>query len=254
MNDALLRRVRHCVAALVSLSELESSTDLAYELELRFGTANGRQFVPGLAAGLWYAVFQYMSGSPSVRITSSFSMVEIDETDATARIIHSACHCKCYRERKTLVFDTADLHLLSGASGMVRVSAASERRMADDVCSGGTAIVPQFLFRRRERRSVYLINPVTGTRSCWRFDFTRINDKETYELELELELQHALAQTAGLELAARADVIMAQFRSLIDCLLFSIDRADQVHAANAAAIAAERQRREESGENEKRWL
>jgi hypothetical protein len=253
MNDALYRRTRQCVAALVSLSELESSVGVGYELELRFGTAKSHQFVPGMAAGLWYAVFQYMSGSPNVRIAASFSMVEIDETDATARIVHSECHRKCYKERKTTVIDSTDLSLLYGAAGVVRVAASSERRLADDMCNGGTAIVPQFLFRRRERRSVYLIDPITGRRSYWRFDFTRINDKEAYELELELELPRALAHTHGLELSVRTDAIMAQFQSLIDCLLFSINCADQMHAANEATIAAERQRREQSGENAKLW-
>lgn len=253
MDEQLYRVVRQRVLALVALFELEEDWTLVpmLELELRFGMfGDSGQFVAGLPNGLWYALFQYMSQAPTARIEASFSMVERDREaedacaalgqPASVRVVHEAAHRECVRESKRALLASVDVPLFGAHStAAVRVATSRETRLGDHVCAQRRpSDIPRFALRYRERRSVYLIQ---GTRSCWRFDFTRIDDKAAYELEIELDLREALLQTPGVEQAARTDAIMRQLNSLIVSLRHALEQADRVHRANVAQIVAKRQ-------------
>jgi hypothetical protein len=247
MDEHLYRAVRQRVVALMSLLEHENDEALAptLELELRFGVLGDRgQFVAGLPTGLWYALFQHMCEAPSARIESGFSMVERDEDAADVRIVHTSEHRRCVRERKRPILAPVDLPLFGAdedSSAVVRVAASRETRLADNVCAHARpGDTPRHLMRYRERRGIHLVRD--GVRSCWRFDFTRIDRKAAYELELELDLQHAQRQTAQLEPAARIDAIMRQLASLIVSLRHALEHADRTHRLNIAHIVAQREK------------
>jgi hypothetical protein len=243
MDEQLYRVVRQRVVALMSLIEHENDAALAptLELELRFGVLGDRgQFVAGLPNGLWYALFQHMSEAPSARIEAGFSMVERDEDAADERIVHTSEHCACVRERKRPVLASVDLPLFEESRAVVRVAASRETRLANNVCAHARpGDTPRHLMRYRERRGIHLVRQ--GVRSCWRFDFTRIDDKSAYELELELDLQQAQRQTSHLEPTTRIDAIMRQLGSLVVSLRHALERADQTHRLNVAHIAAQRE-------------
>lgn len=253
MDEQLYRTVRQRVMALVALFELEEDWAIVpmLELELRFGVFGDRgQFVAGLPNGLWYALFQYMSQAPTARVEASFSMVELDQEAESARaqtgqhvrIVHVAGHRECVRESKRALVETVDVPLFGSAStAVVRVATSRETRLGDNVCSQQRrpSDIPRFAMRYRERRSIYLVQD--NKPSCWRFDFTRIDDKSAYELEIEFDLREALLQTPGAEQAARSDAIMRQLDSLIASLRHALEQADRTHRTNVAQIVAKRQ-------------
>lgn len=244
MDEQLYRVVRQRVVALMSLLEDENDAAQTLELELRFGVLGDKgHFIAGLPNGLWYALFQHMSEAPSARVEAGFSMVERDEDEADVRIVHTSEHRACVRERKQPILPSVDLPLFGRgeeSSAIVRVAASRETRLAGNVCAHARpGDTPRHLMRYRERRGLYLVRE--GVRSCWRFDFTRIDDKAAYELELELDLQQALRQTAQLEPTERTDAIMRQLGSLIASLRHALEHADRTHRLNVAYIAAQRE-------------
>lgn len=244
MNEHLYRAVRQRVAIVLAVAEDENIDGQTLELELRFGEfdRSGR-FAPGLPNGLWYALFECMSRSSNTRIECGVSMVERDDDDDSVRIVHTTKHRRCVRESKAPIAVAVDQALFDAtASAIVRVAASRETRLGDNVCANvQPSSIPSCVLRRRERRSVYLIDN-KGMRSCWRFDFTRIDDKMAYELEIELDVRSALAQTSQLDLTARGDAVMRQLDSLLACLRFSLEQADRMHRANVEQIVAHRQR------------
>lgn len=239
-----MRAARQRIAVAVALCEEGECRADQLELELRLGlwsTAVAGLMKPGMESGLWYALFQYMSASPNVRIVASRSSVENVQGEPDARVVHTNDHRQCRRECKSAALAPVDVPLVVGTAGAVRVSVSRETVVDANACVDGTVETPVFMLRRRERRSIYLVGP-DGKRSCWRFDFTRVNDKESYELEIELELERALALTHGCETTQRTDAILAQLESMIHCLLYSIEQANRVHSANVQQLADARAR------------
>lgn len=228
MNDSFATAVRHRVAAVVFESESGSCDASNLELELRFGSIGRTSDTNsiGMCAGLWYATFEVMSKSPSVRIAASKSQLQ-PFADSHNRIIHTSDHRGCRLEEKRPVMASCDVPFLAGS---VRVAASLESAIDTNVCRDGAVETPFCAIRERDRRSVYVVG-ANGVRSCWRFDFTRV-DTNTYEIEIELELKRALKQTRGLTDGARIDAIMAQLGSMIDCLVQSLQQADRLHSAN----------------------
>lgn len=245
MDAELYRVVRQRVVALMALLEDGDTLPSTLELELRFGVLGERgQFVAGLPNGLWYALFEHMSAAPSARIEAGLSMVERDETATDVRIVHTSAHCACVRERKQPILQSIDLPLYGDGEdshAVVRVAASREIQLAANVCAdAGPGDTPRHLMRYRERRGIYLVRQ--GVCSCWRFDFTRIDDKSAYELELELDLQEARQQTLKLESTARIDAIMRQLESLIVSLRHAMEHADRTHRLNIAHIVEQRKK------------
>lgn len=250
MNEALRAEIRRRVGIVVALAAYDDDNSDAHkslELELRFGELDARgAFVAGLPAGLWYALFQYMYRSPSTRTRSEFSMMERDEQLADVRVLHTRTHCGCVRQRKSPLAPKITVPLFDDARGMtssamVRVATSRETRLTGDACAGVPLIsIPQCIFRRRERRSIYLIDSATGMRSCWRFDFTRINDNQAYELELELNVRQVFRQLPDAEVSVRSDAVVRQLDSLLVCLSQSLVEANRVYQQHQSQMAAQR--------------
>lgn len=240
MNAELYSAVRQRVA--VALAMFEDDSSAAVELELRFGVfeQNG-EFARGMPTGLWYALFQGMYESPNTRVVAGFSWVERE--DDGARVVHTKTHRSCVRECKSAIMPVVNMPLFAhSASSAVRVALSRETRLAENVCDHITLLctIPTCLMRQRERRSLYLLNNA-GIRSCWRFDFTRINNDQGYELEIEFDLALAVKQTPNMELSARSTAVMQQLDSLVNCLRYAIEQADRVYKQIVAQIVARRE-------------
>lgn len=239
MNAELYSLVRQRVA--VALAMFEDDAAAAVELELRFGVlGQDGVFTRGMPIGLWYTLFQCMNKSPNTRLTASFTWLERE--DDGARVIHTKTHRGCVRECKSAIMPVATMPLFAhSASSAVRVALSRETRLADNVCAGITLLstIVTCVMRQRERRSLYLLNNA-GVRSCWRFDFTRINNDQGYELEIEFDLAHAVKQTPNMELAERSTAVMRQLESLINCLRHAIEQADRISKQIVARIVARR--------------
>lgn len=243
MNEALYKAVRQRVAALVALCEIGDCKPGSLELELRVGAFdNTGRMTLGVHPGLWYAAFEHMSRATNVRIVASYSRVEKDPDLDGARIVHSDNHCTCRRELKQAVMAASDMLVSNGGLCAVRVAASREIVLKENACDSGMLETPCYMMRDRERRSVYLVG--NGERSCWRFDFTRVNEKEGYELEIELESTRALALTSDQNTGERVDAIMAQLGSMIQCLLGSLEQAERLHWPRVHQVAAERAQRQ----------
>jgi hypothetical protein len=209
------------------------------ELELRFGPlspGDARSIKLGMETGLWYALFQHMAGLPDVRIVASQSRVEHVSGQGGLRVLHTADHRQCRRECKSAALTHTDVPLVVGTASAVRVSVSRKMVLDANACGDGAVETPCFMLRRRERRSIYVLGP-DAKPSYWRFDFTRVNGKESYELKAELELARALTRTQGCETTQRTDAILTQLESMIQCLLDSIERAHRVHSDNMQRLA-----------------
>lgn len=241
MNEQMYTTVRLYAAIAMALLE-DAETDDIFELELRFGSlgAHGR-FDPGLPAGLWYALFEYMSRAPGVMVEASFSMVERAEDAEDERIVHTRDHQNCVRESKTPVKPRRDFSLFGTNASTVRVALSRECKLVTAYCLDCRPIdIPRFVMRARERRSIYLRDP-SGQPSCWRFDFTRIDDRAGYELEIELDPLVAMRYARELELTQRCDSVMEQLQSLLSSLRYALEQADATHRRTVLAVAASRQ-------------
>lgn len=244
MNEQLYRAVRHAVAALVSVRDLGTHNPNELEVELRFGSAApDGSYQTGLNRGLWYALFEVMGRSRNVQVVASRSSVQRDDDEEPGgRILHVHGHRACKRQVKRPAMAHAEAPLVLGGRGMVLVAASYEIPAGDDACRGGSVETPVFYLRNRDRRSLYLID-TAGARSCWRFDFTRVNETEAVELELELELDRALALLHDRDFAGQVDGIMTQLQSMIQCLLFSIEQAERIHYPCVQRLVDEREQR-----------
>jgi len=245
MNDpSFIKAVRQRLVVLLALHD--DGTAMG-QLAIRFGSQqNANEFTSGLPPELWYPLFEHMSSAPNVVVRSSRTHVEQDG-DCT-RIIHEPVHHRaCYKESKKRILALADFPLTAALA--VRVGMCTETRAADNMCNNGQVITPQFLIRSRERCSLYLIGP-QGHKSCWRFDFTRINTDLAYELKLELELARALRQTAGQTDDARIQAIMSQLTNTLQWLMASLHKAEQLYWRQVAFIKEEREQRRLEQERE----
>jgi len=181
-------------------SSLERSPDEHYECEMRLGFHDQKRFNARVDAVQWYGAFELLAKSDTYAVGGCDAPPECSailrrrvergahyDSRGSFRTRHGdgerAERCRAVWKKKS---ELPPRDFLSARGAHVRLAVAREIRLREAECSGSRCSVgPDALLT--ERRSLRFERAPN-----WRVDFTRINDGEEYQIEIELCVRRAL--------------------------------------------------------------
>jgi len=241
MNNQLFteyRQFRKSVTRLLHalLAEEKSSARVqlssSLELELRFGrkettrrspctdaeqrlivSVDRGRFNTDVDARLFLALFQRLSESDdwSVQRTLDDRVQRLSAVTGSDRVLHQPAtdsKSRCRREHKQLLTAHQDFESSDERRLDVRLSLCSEQVMDSDVCNGAVCHFDGKTVRRERCTAV-----AKAGFDLWRVDFTKLDDGQRHQIELELQLDHAhrVLQPAYAKLQQPAPVTYDQY-------------------------------------------